>query len=65
MLTPCLPCTASSACGRAVLLAGPQPRVVLGHGCASWLLEHFRDVDTSASMAQRALQVRTDAPWQC
>lgn len=42
---------------RAVLLAGPQPRVVLGPSCASWLLEHFRDVDTSASMAQRAMQV--------
>ncbi len=43
---------------RAVLLAGPQPRVVLGPSCASWLLEHFRDVDSSASMAQRAMQVR-------
>jgi hypothetical protein len=32
--------------------------VVLGPGCASWLLEHFKDVDTSASMAQRATQVR-------
>jgi hypothetical protein len=41
-----------------VLLRGPQPRLVLGPSCAAWLLSHFRDIDCSASMAQRAVQVR-------
>lgn len=51
-----------SSLPRAVLLGGPQPKVVLGPACAAWLLEHFRDVDASASTAQRAMQVRGGRP---
>lgn len=42
---------------RALLLRGPQPLLALGPKISDWLLQHFRDVDCSAAMMERVLQL--------
>jgi hypothetical protein len=34
-----------------------EPALLLGPQLSSWLLQHFRDADCSASMAERVMQV--------
>lgn len=44
-------------CCRSLLLRAPQPPLVLGPRILSWLMQHFRDVDCSAAMTERVLQL--------
>jgi hypothetical protein len=38
-----------------------EPALLLGPQLSSWLLQHFRDADCSASMAERVMQVSSCA----